>query len=191
LVRERNGLGTVDCELAIADHVHQFVAGEDGAGGPKQFQVEHQPSHPLDSTMVLLDNVVEVFNLAHKHRYVAAGVDSIDHRLLGPALVHRDLVRIAVRSHSLVKEALRRGLVPLRRQQEVDGLAVLVDGAVEVSPDALDFDVGLIHAPAAADQALVFTAIFSMSGRKRIAQRLIDEWSTDTPRSSIISSRCR
>jgi hypothetical protein len=141
--------------------------------------------------MVLLDNVVEVFNLAHKDRYVAAGVDGIDHRLVGRALVHRDLVWIAVRSHSLAKEALRRGLVPLRRQQEVDGFGVLVDGAVEVFPDALDFDVGLIHAPAAADQALVFTAIFSMSGRKRIAQRLIDEWSTDTPRSSIISSRCR
>jgi hypothetical protein len=37
----------------------------------------------------------------------------------------------------------------------------------------------------------VFRAIFSMSGRKRIAHRLIDEWSTDTPRSSMISSRCR
>jgi len=80
--------------------------------------------------MVLLDNVVKVFNLAHKDRHVAAGVDGIDRRLVGPALVHRDLVRIAVRSHSLVEEALRRGYVALRRQQEVDGLSLLVDGAV-------------------------------------------------------------
>ncbi|MBC7499703.1 MAG: hypothetical protein H7315_04285 [Herminiimonas sp.] len=31
---------------------------------------------------------------------------------------------------------------------------------------------------------LCFRETFSMSGKKRIAQRLIDEWSTDTPRSS-------
>jgi hypothetical protein len=38
---------------------------------------------------------------------------------------------------------------------------------------------------------LCLRAVFSMSGRKRIAHQLIDEWSTDTPRSSIISSMCR
>jgi hypothetical protein len=106
--------------------------------------------------MALLDNVVEVFNLVHEDRHVASGVDRIHGRLVGAALVHRNFDWIAVRSHGLVEEALRRGHVALRRQQEVDGLAMLVDGALEVFPDALDFDVGLIHAPAAADRALVF-----------------------------------
>jgi hypothetical protein len=36
--------------------------------------------------MVLLDNVVDVFNLAHKDRHVSAGVDRIDGRLAGPLL---------------------------------------------------------------------------------------------------------
>ena len=65
--------------------------------------------------MVLLDNVVELFNLADKDRHGAAGVDGIHGRLVGAALVHRDFVWIAVRSHGLVEEALRRSLVPLRR----------------------------------------------------------------------------
>jgi hypothetical protein len=39
--------------------------------------------------------------------------------------------------------------------------------------------------------SLCFRAIFSMIGRKRIARRLIEEWSTATPRSSIMFSRCR
>ena len=42
------------------------------------------------------------------------------------------------------------------REQEVNGLAVLVDGAVEVFPGALDLDVRLVHAPVGADRALVF-----------------------------------
>ena len=110
--------------------------------------------------MVLLDNVVEVFNLAYKDRHGAAGVDRIHGRSVCAALVHRDFVWIAVRSYSLVEEALRRSHVPLRRQQEVDGLSMLVDGAVEVFPESLDLDVRLVHAPAAADRVLVFPGHF-------------------------------
>ena len=74
----------------------------------------------------------------HNHnRHVAAGVDRIDRRLVGAALGHCDLVWTAICSHGLVEEAFRRGHVELRRQQEVDGLALLVDSAVEVFPDAL------------------------------------------------------
>jgi len=60
LVGERHCIGAVDRELALADHVHQLDAGEYGAGGPERFEVEHRPGHPLDGTMVLLDDVVEV-----------------------------------------------------------------------------------------------------------------------------------
>ena len=92
LIRERHALGTVDCELALADHMHQFNAGEHGAGGFEGFKVEHQPDQPLDGAMILLDDVIEVSNLAHKDRHVAAGVDRIHGLLLGAALAHRDFV---------------------------------------------------------------------------------------------------
>ena len=42
LVGERYCIGTVDDELALADHVYQFDAGEHGAGGPERFKVEHR-----------------------------------------------------------------------------------------------------------------------------------------------------
>ena len=67
-----------------------------------------------------------------------------------------DLLGIAVRSHGLLEEALRRSHVALRRQQEVDGFALLVDSAVAVFSDALDLDACFIHAPAAVDRAHVF-----------------------------------
>lgn len=80
LVGERNCIGAVDCELALADHVNQFNAGQYGAGRPEQFEVEHGLGHPLDGAMVLLDDVVQVFYLTHKDRHVASGVDRIDDR---------------------------------------------------------------------------------------------------------------
>ncbi len=41
LAGERHCIGAVDCELALADHVYQFDAGEHGAGTPDRFEVEH------------------------------------------------------------------------------------------------------------------------------------------------------
>jgi hypothetical protein len=156
LLGERHRFGSVDGKLALADHVHEFDACEHAVGGAERFEVEHRPGHPLDGAMVLFYDVVEVFDLAHQDRHVAAGVDCIDRRLAGAALVHRDLGLIAVRSNGLVEEALCCDHVALGREQEVDGLSFLIDGAVQVFPDHFDLDLGLIHAPAAADWALVF-----------------------------------
>ena len=70
--------------------------------------------------MVLLSDVVEVLDLAHHDRHVAANINRIDGRLAGATFVHCDLVRIFVFSHGLVEEALRR-------EQKVDSLSLLVD----------------------------------------------------------------
>ncbi len=82
--------------------------------------------------VLLEDVVVEVIDLAHQDRHVATRVDRIDCCLVGATLIHRDLVRIAVRSHGLVEGAFRRSHVSLSRQQEVDRLALLVHSAVEI-----------------------------------------------------------
>ena len=110
--------------------------------------------------MVLLDDVVELLDLTHHDRHVTAGVDRIDGCLAGAVLVHRDLVRFAVCSHGLIKEALRRGHVALFRQQKVDSLSLPVDSAIAIFPDALGLDVGLTHTPASVNRAIVFTRHF-------------------------------
>jgi hypothetical protein len=93
--------------------------------------------------VILFDDVVEVFDLAHKDWHGSAGVDCIDRRFFGAALVHRDLVRVAAHSRGLVEDALRSSHVALRCQQEIDGFTMLVDGAVEIFPGTLDLDVRL------------------------------------------------
>src|SRR5471032_2111615 len=131
LVGERHRIGAIDRELALADHVHELDAGEHAAGAAERFEVEHWPGHPLDGAVVLLNYVVEVFDLAHHDRHVPAGVDRIDGRLVSAALVHGDLVGNTVLAHGLVEEAFRGGHVPLGGQKKIDGLSLLVDGTVD------------------------------------------------------------
>jgi hypothetical protein len=42
----------------------------------------------------------------------------------------------------------------MRPQQEIDGVAGLVDGTVQILPLALNLDVGLVHAPTTLDLRL-------------------------------------
>lgn len=55
---------------------------------------------------------------------------------IGPALIDRDLVRKAVLPHRFFEKAERGFLITMRSEQEVDRLAVPVDGAVVVFPPA-------------------------------------------------------
>src|SRR5471030_1001861 len=116
LVGKRHGIGAIDRELALPDHVHELDAGEHAAGAAERFEAEHWPGHPFDGTMVLHNDVVEVFDLAHHNRHVPAGVDRSNGCLVGSTLVHRDLFGIAIRTYGLVEKTLRCGHVALCRQ---------------------------------------------------------------------------
>jgi hypothetical protein len=56
-------------------------------------------------------------------------------------------------------------------QQEVNRIAFLIDGAVQVFPLAFDLDVGLIDAPAPAHCTLAFAKRFSKNGTSLMTQR--------------------
>src|SRR5450830_2196100 len=73
LLGKRPGSSPIEHEPALADHVHELNAGEHGAGGAERLEVEHRPGYPLDGAEVLFDDVVEVLDLAHHDRHVAAG----------------------------------------------------------------------------------------------------------------------
>lgn len=72
--------------------------------------------HPLDRSMVLFNNIVEVFDLAYSDQYGAAGVNLVDRRLVRAAFIPRDLVRRAVRGYRFIEEALGCPHVALSRQ---------------------------------------------------------------------------
>jgi hypothetical protein len=51
-------------------------------------------------------------------------------------------------------------LLNATKPQEVRSLALLLDSTVKLFPDALDLNVSLVHAPAAANRALIFARHF-------------------------------
>lgn len=71
------------------------------------------------------------------------------------------------------------------------GFAVLVYSVVELFPHALDLMYVSSIRQLLLTQRLWLRAILSISGKNRIVHRSIEEWSTGTLPSSIISSMCR
>ena len=69
----------------------------------------------------------------------------------------------------------RRLCVPLLAEQKVDGLAVFVHRTVEILPLALDFDVGLVRAPADPHWAFATMKGFSSWGLYLMTHRLMVE----------------
>jgi hypothetical protein len=60
LISERHRFTAFHCTLTFADHVHEFDATQDILGGAKGLEGEHGAGEPLDRSMILLDDVVEV-----------------------------------------------------------------------------------------------------------------------------------
>jgi len=133
--------------------------------------------------MILVNDVVEACDLVRHGRYDAMGLIASITALSVPLFSISALSGLRF-ARCLVEETLRH-------QQEVDGLALFVASAVGILLDALDLDVRLIQTPVAPDRRQYFWIIFSTNGGKRIAQRSIDECSTETPRSCVIFLRCR
>src|SRR5512142_1664642 len=87
------------------------------------------------------------------------GLGLFDERLqrrgIRPALVERDLGRETVLLNRFLEEAPRGFLVTLGRQQEVNGLAVSVDGTVKISPLAFELDIRFVHLPTPSHRSLL------------------------------------
>ena len=98
--------------------------------------------------MVLLDEVVEVFVLAHQDVDAGIHLDAFNGRRIGAALVDGYLFGHAVKVDGALQKAPRRCPVSLGREKKVHRIAGAVNRPVNLLPLASDFDVGLIHPPA-------------------------------------------
>ena len=85
-------------QLPLSDHVHRLDTRQQDPRAAQGFETQHGPSNSLDGTMVLLDNVIQVFALAPLNVSLMAGVVAIDCCGVGTALVDRDLLSSAFRN---------------------------------------------------------------------------------------------
>ena len=127
--------------LSFRDHVHQLNAGQKDPGTAKILEAQHGPDAPLDRPMVLLDEVVEIFGLADLDRRFTISIDRFERGEIGTAFVDGHRLGYPILGDRFFKVPPGCSLVTMGAQQEVDGVAVLVHGAVEIFPVALDADV--------------------------------------------------
>jgi hypothetical protein len=70
--------------------------------------------------MILLDNIIKVFDLADDDRRAVLSIVGTDGRRIGFTAIDRDLLRHAVPPDRLFQKAQRRRLVPVLRQEKVN-----------------------------------------------------------------------
>jgi len=139
----------VEFELTLSDPVHEFDAGDGRRGSSKMLEAEHRTKPQLDRSMVLFNQIVDVFG---RPDLALISLGMFAESLCRPAMrrliaVERDLVwQLALALERPSEERLGGGDVPLGAKQEIDGLSLFVDSAVKIRPAASDFDVGLIDA---------------------------------------------
>ena len=80
--------------------------------------------------MVLLHDVVEIFDLSNHYRDLPAGIDFINRSFVGATFIHGDFFRDIVIAHGLVKKTPGSSLVALRRQEKVIGNRILLISSI-------------------------------------------------------------
>ena len=132
-------------KLPFADHVHRLNACDKHASAAKCLESQHGSHDALDGPVVLLDDVVEVLDLTHLDVRAGIGLNALDGRRVGAALVDGDFPGHAVQTDGALQKAPRRSTVSRGTEQKVDRVAVSVDGPVQVLPLAGDLDVSLVQ----------------------------------------------
>jgi len=79
--------------LAFLDPMHEFDALQGDPGRAKGFEPEHRPDDTFDKSMILLNPIVQVLDLATLDLLTGFLLEYLDGCGIGAALVDRDLVR--------------------------------------------------------------------------------------------------
>ena len=128
--------------------MHGLDSGDDDSSAPERFQTQHWSGDPLDGPKILLDNVVQVFGLAHYDVNAGVFLDAFDGGHVGTALVDGYLFGYVMQVDGALQNASGCGQISLGGEQEVHSVSEFVNGAVEVLPLTGYLDVGFVHPPA-------------------------------------------
>src|SRR5262249_25055006 len=81
------GYGFGGFQLSLTNGMHDFNAGNRTACGPKGFEAEHGTSDSFYRSMVLLNEVVEIFGVADEDRGVVVTVIVLNRRGIRATLI--------------------------------------------------------------------------------------------------------
>src|SRR4051794_33579984 len=135
---------------ALAQPQHGFKALNGAPGRVEGLEAAHPRHRSLDPEVIALDPLLQVFrDVMRRRARQQAGFPALrDRGWVGPRAIGPDPVggEQGLVFQRLAKEALGRVEIALRREEEINRGAVLVDGPVQIAPLAADLDVCLIDA---------------------------------------------
>lgn len=143
--------GTVVFHLSLSDHRDYVDAGENDARTPGILEFDDA----IDGAVILLDIVIQVLDPPEFDQRRPPGIQRRERSQIRATLVDRHCLGLPVAVNRFLDVAARRGRVTMIAQQEIDRVAQLVDGTVQVLPLLSDLDVCLVHPPARAHLAFV------------------------------------
>jgi hypothetical protein len=151
----QSAIGSTQHELPLANAMGEFDAGDRDGGVRERFEAGHLCTSALDRAMVLLDDVVQIAARSNLHVAPARVLASKQPQraTTRDVTVKRDLARHAWSNggERFAKECLCGRDSAVSPQQEVDCLAVFVDGTVKVVPATADGNIRLIRSPGCPD----------------------------------------
>ena len=95
--------------LAFLNHVHQLDATQSAAGRVEGFEAEHRPDDPFYGPVILLDEIVQVFDLADFDGLAGFLLECLKSGGVCPALVDRDFLRKTVLTNESMQNRGRLG----------------------------------------------------------------------------------
>lgn len=146
---------TAHCRLHLPfpDHVRRLGARQNDARSPEVLEAHYGFDNPLDDTMVLLNKIVQMLICR-----TLIGVPCSVLIAQRAAKFAPLLSTVTVSGTPLCSMAFSRKPVqqpyPMSPQQEINGLALLVNGSMQIGPPTLELDVCFIHLPALAHRPL-------------------------------------
>ena len=113
-------------QLAFLQHMRELDAGQRALGRVKRFEAEHGTGDPLHAAMILFDDVIQIFHLAEDNRGPVLRIIASDGGRIGLAAIDGDRLAHPMAADCPGEKPLGCLLIPLRREEKVNRLAVLV-----------------------------------------------------------------
>ena len=141
--------------MTFPDPVHEFDTSDGDRGVSEPLQAEHWTQAKLDRSMILFNEVVQIFRRSNLGPRVTLLFEEFTRRPMRSLIsIERDFVRQATLARERPPEKrFGGGDISFGAKQEIHSFSRLVDGAVEIDPTPLDLDVGLVDAPRSAGLA--------------------------------------
>ncbi len=119
-------LAAVLLELALANHMHHLDPRQCALSGPERLEAQHRPGEPLDRAMILFHDIIQILGLTDLNGCLLLGVVALDRRLIGAALIDRDLRRCPLIPDRLAQKAQGGRTIPVGCEQKIYCLARFV-----------------------------------------------------------------